>query len=79
MYTLEQIYTRLSGGGNATKMTAFTEPSSGPGTGTMHTLDELYALAWPARVPKTGQTRILRDWRRRRPGERRRLAEPALY
>ncbi|MDH7504513.1 MAG: hypothetical protein QHJ82_17620, partial [Verrucomicrobiota bacterium] len=29
MYTLEQIYTRLSGGGDATKMTSFTEPSSG--------------------------------------------------
>lgn len=56
MYTLEQIYTRLTGGGNATKMTTFTEPSSGPTAGTMHTLDEIYALAWPARVPKTGQT-----------------------
>ena len=56
MYTLEQIYTRLTGGGDATKMTAFTEPSSGPGTSTMHTLDEIYALALPARLPKTGQT-----------------------
>ena len=56
MYTLEQIYNRLSGSGNATKMTAFTEPSNWPLVGTMHTLDEIYALAWPARVPKTGQT-----------------------
>jgi hypothetical protein len=56
MYTVEQIYTRLTGGGDATKMAAFTEPSSGPTAGTMHTLDELYALALPARVPKTGQT-----------------------
>ncbi len=56
MYTLEQIYTRLSGGGNSVKMTAFTEPSSGPGTGTMHTLDQIYALALPGRAPKTGQT-----------------------
>jgi hypothetical protein len=56
MYTLEQIYTRLTGGGNATKMTTFTEPVAGPGTGTMHTLDDIYNLAWPARVPKTGQT-----------------------
>ncbi len=55
MYTLEQIYTRLSGGGNATKATAFSEPAAGPGS-TMHTLDDIYALAWPARVPKTGQT-----------------------
>jgi hypothetical protein len=54
MYTLEQIYDRLSGNGNATKMMSFTEPSSGPPAGTMHTLDEIYELAWPARVPKTG-------------------------
>ena len=57
MYTVEQIYTRLTGGGDATKMAAFTEPSSGPTAGTMHTLDDLYALALPARVPKTGQTK----------------------
>jgi hypothetical protein len=44
MYTLEQIYTRLTSGGNATKMGAFTEPSSGPGS-TMHTLDEIMAAA----------------------------------
>ena len=56
MYTVEQIYTRLMDGGDATKMAAFTEPGSGPTAGTMHTLDELYALALPARVPKTGQT-----------------------
>ncbi len=56
MYTLEQIFTRLSGGGDAVKMTAFTEPNTGPGTGTMHTLDDIYALALPAQVPKTGQT-----------------------
>lgn len=55
MYTLEQIYTRLSGGGDATKMITFTEPTAGPGS-TMHTLDDIYALALPARVPKTGQT-----------------------
>lgn len=56
MYTVEQIYNRLSGGGNATKMPAFTEPLASPNSGTMHTLDDIYALAWPARVPKTGQT-----------------------
>lgn len=55
MYTLEQIYTRLSGGGDATKMITFTEPTAGPGS-TMHTLDDIYALALPARLPKTGQT-----------------------
>ncbi len=55
MYTLENIYDRLSGSGDATKMTTFTEPASGPGS-TMHTLDDIYDLALPARVPKTGQT-----------------------
>jgi hypothetical protein len=55
MFTLEQIYTRLTSGGNATKMAAFTEPGSGPGS-TMVTLDAIYALAWPARAAKTGQT-----------------------
>ena len=56
MYTVEQIDDRLSGGGNATKMPAFTEPLLLAHSGTMHTLDDIYALAWPARVPKTGQT-----------------------
>lgn len=44
MYTLEQIYDRLATGAAATKMTTFTEPSSGPGS-TMHTLDEIMAAA----------------------------------
>jgi hypothetical protein len=57
MYTLEQIYSRLNTSAAATKMTAFTEPSTGPGS-TMHTLDDIYALALPARVPKTGQNAI---------------------
>jgi hypothetical protein len=56
MYTLEQIYDRLNDGTAATKMTTFTEPSSGPGS-TMHTLDEIYDLIGErAPVPKTGQT-----------------------
>lgn len=38
-------------------MASFSEPSAGPATGTMHTLDEIYELAGlRARVPKTGQT-----------------------
>jgi hypothetical protein len=57
MYTLDQIYQRLNNGTAATKMTTFTEPSSGPGS-TMHTLDEIYALiGLRAQVPKTGQTK----------------------
>jgi hypothetical protein len=56
MYTLQQIYDRLNNGTAATKMTSFTEPSSGPGS-TMHTLNEIYALiGLRAQVPKTGQT-----------------------
>ena len=55
MYTLEQIYQRLTSGGNAVKMTAFSEPSSGPGTGTMHTLDEIMAAA-PAADNTNGAT-----------------------
>ena len=63
MYTLEQIYNRLNDGTAASKMTSFTEPASGPGTGTMHTLDDIMAIAPAAgtyavglRIPKTGQT-----------------------
>jgi hypothetical protein len=57
MYTLEQIYQRINDGTAATKQTTFQEPSSGPGTGTMHTLDQIYDLVGQrAPVPKTGQT-----------------------
>lgn len=44
MFTLEQLYERLANGAEGTKMTAFTEPSSGPGS-TMHTLDDIIAAA----------------------------------
>ena len=55
-YTLEDIYNRLNAGTAGSEST-FTEPSSGPETGTMHTLNDLYALVGePAPVPKTGQT-----------------------
>jgi hypothetical protein len=57
MFTLEQIYNRINNGAAATKMTTFTEPSNGPNTGTMHTLDEIYDLVGVrAPVSKTGQT-----------------------
>ena len=56
MYTLEQIYNRVNDGTAASKMTTFSEPSSGP-SGTMYTLDQLYTLVGKrARVPRTGQT-----------------------
>jgi hypothetical protein len=56
MYTLEDIYNRINVGTTAIS-TTFTEPSSGPGTGTMHTLNEIYDLVGErAPVPKTGQT-----------------------
>jgi len=50
MYTLEQIYDRLDTGAVSAKMTTFTEPVAGPGTGTMHTLDEIMAKV-PAAKP----------------------------
>ena len=57
MYTLEQIYQRLNTGAAETQMTTFTEPGTAPGTGTMHTLNEIYNLiGLRAPVPKTGQT-----------------------
>jgi hypothetical protein len=45
MHTLEQIYQRLNAGTDAAKMTSFTEPATGPGTGTMHTLDDIMGIA----------------------------------
>ena len=56
MYTLQQIWNRINNGAAATKMSAFTEPSAGPGS-TMKTLDDLYTLASErSRPAKTGQT-----------------------
>ena len=58
MYTLDDIYYRIALGPEAIslKMTSFTEPSSGPTAGTMHTLDEIYEMVGRrAPVPKTGQ------------------------
>ena len=58
MYTLEQIYQRLNNGTAGTQMTTFTEPGTAPGTGTMHTLNDIMTKVagipkvW---VPKTGQ------------------------
>ena len=43
-YTLDQLWNRLSSGTAGTPST-FAEPSSGPGTSTMHTLDEIMAVA----------------------------------
>ena len=45
MYTLEQIYDRLNTGAAGIKVPTFTGPSSGPTTGTMHTLDEIMGKA----------------------------------
>ena len=43
-YTLEQIYQRLASGAAGEPIT-FTEPVSGPAVGTMHTLNDIMALA----------------------------------
>ena len=43
-YTLEDIYDRLDSGAAGTQIT-FTEPVSGPVTGTMHTLNDIMSVA----------------------------------
>jgi len=57
MFTLEQIYQRLTSGAAGAKMTAFSEPAAGPGSGTMHTLDEIMAKA-PALDASNGATTV---------------------
>jgi len=57
MYTLQDIYNRLTTGATTNKRAgAFTEPTSGPTSGTMRTVNDIYAVAIPTQVPKTGQT-----------------------
>jgi hypothetical protein len=53
-YTLEDIYKRLSDG-TAGAQSTFTEPTSGPETGTMHTINEVMAVA-PALDNTNGAT-----------------------
>lgn len=56
MYTLTDIYNRLFDNTAGTKRSgAFAEPGAAPGS-TGHTLDEIYNIAIPTQVPKTGQT-----------------------
>jgi hypothetical protein len=55
MFTLQQIYDRLTNGAAGTKMTTFTEPATGPSAGTMRTLDEVMAAA-PAVDATNGAT-----------------------
>ena len=56
LYTLENIYNRLTNNTQATKRAGgFSEPSAGPAA-TGHTLDQVYAKAIPTQVPKTGHT-----------------------
>lgn len=56
MYTLAQVYDRANNGIEATKMTTFDEPDSGPAA-TMYDLNALYTLVSErSRPAKTGQT-----------------------
>jgi hypothetical protein len=56
-FTLNDIYNRLTTGADGAPST-FTEPGVAPGTGTMHTLNEIYDLiGLRAPVPKTWQTK----------------------
>jgi hypothetical protein len=58
MYTLEQIYDRLNTGATGSKMTSFTEPSTGPGP-TGHTLDEVMAIAPALDASAAGPSNVL--------------------
>lgn len=62
MYKLDDIYNKLNTRTNVTKRTgAFTEPSAGPTTGTMHTLDDIMTLVTNrAPVQETGLTNSYR-------------------
>lgn len=53
-FSLEDLYQRLAAG-TAGSQSAFTEPSVGPGTGTMHTINEIMAVA-PALDNTNGAT-----------------------
>lgn len=56
MFTLEDIYQRLSTGANDDKSAgSFTQPADGPTAGTMHTTDEVMAVA-PAPDDANGAT-----------------------
>jgi hypothetical protein len=56
MYTLTDIYNRLYDNTLGTKRSgAFVDPSAAPGA-TGYTLDQIYNIAIPTQVPKTGQT-----------------------
>ena len=61
MYTLNDIYNRLSTGATTNPL-AFTEPVAGPTNGTMRTLNDVYSTAIPTRVPRTGQTPTLPNY-----------------
>ncbi len=54
-YSLEDLYSRLTAGTAGTQ-SAFSEPSTGPGTGTMHTINEIMGVA-PALDNTNGTTR----------------------
>ncbi|NJN96474.1 MAG: hypothetical protein HC875_21395, partial [Anaerolineales bacterium] len=53
-YTLQDLYNRLNAGTAGTQST-FTEPAAGPGTGTMHTINEIMGVA-PALDNTNGAT-----------------------
>ena len=58
MYTLQQIYDRLTTGAAGTKMTTFTEPAVGPAP-TMRTLDEIMAVAPVSRADRATQAEVI--------------------
>jgi len=59
MYTLQQIYDRLTTGAAGEKMTGPLEPGSGPGTSTMVTLNDIMAVAPVTHTNAPTQTNIV--------------------
>jgi hypothetical protein len=54
MYTMEQVYQRIINGGASASAATFTEPSTPPGTGTMHDLNDVFnQIGMSAHVPRT--------------------------
>ncbi len=59
MYTLQQIYDRLTTGAASERMAGPTEPSSGPGTSTMVSLDDIMSVAPVTYTNAATQTKVV--------------------
>src|SRR6266542_1773020 len=56
MFTMEQVYQRIKNGGVSATAATFTEPTTPPGTGTMHNLNDIFnRIGMSAHVPRTAR------------------------